>query len=134
MVGEVVVRRPARIPRALPQHNPKPRPQVRSANHKTFIRQLPCAVCGLVPSEAAHIRSGTDGGIGMKPGDRFTLPLCHFHHLEQHSVGERSFYADLGIDPTGLANRLWTVSGDLRAGIRLIERTRLSILRKRYTK
>lgn len=129
------MRHPARIPRiVLRRKEPKPRPQVRSANHLVFIRQLPCIVCGLIPSDPAHIRSGTDGGTGVKSGDRYTLPLCRFHHAEQHSVGELTFYAGLGFDPTGLANRLWTVSGDLRAGLRLIERTRMSILAKQFTK
>jgi len=33
---------------------------------------------------------GTDGGVGMKPSDRWTISLCREHHAEQHRIGERA--------------------------------------------
>jgi len=45
--------------------------------HLDFVRQLPCVACGkTAPSEPVHVRTGTDGGVGMKPGDRYAVPLC----------------------------------------------------------
>jgi hypothetical protein len=72
------------------------------------------------------VRCGTDGGIGYKPSDRYAVPLCAEHHAEQHR-GELSFWAALGIDPLNVALRLWTVSGDLAAGERVVFRARQGI-------
>jgi hypothetical protein len=55
--------------------------------------------CRRSPCDAAHVRIGALAGIGQKPSDRRTTPLCHKHHMEQHSVGERTFWARLGRDP-----------------------------------
>ena len=125
--------RPPRIDKKTLPHKPKPRPQVRSRGHQSFIRQLPCVRCGRVPSQQAHVRTGTDGAGGVTPSDRYTVPLCAICHLQhQHVVGELTFWAELGIDPLDLAFALWEKSGDLAAGERLIFRTQQSILLKRY--
>lgn len=56
---------------------------IRSGKHLAFIRTLPCCVCANpIPSEAAHIRIGNDGGVGMKPGDNHVVPMCHACHAE----------------------------------------------------
>ncbi len=77
--------------------------------------------------QAAHVRSGTDGGMGMKPSDRYSVPLCPDCHAQQHRVGELSFWAALGIDPLNVALRLWTISGNLDAGKRVVFRARQKI-------
>ena len=66
-----------RIPRTVAARG-KPKPNLhRRVQHLAFIRQLPCVACGkAAPSEAAHVRTGTDSGVGMKPGDRYAVPLC----------------------------------------------------------
>lgn len=46
------------------------------------IREMPCLFCG-APSVAAHFRAGVTG-MGRKPDDAFTAPLCPRHHEEQH--------------------------------------------------
>jgi hypothetical protein len=44
----------------------KPHANLRAAQHWAFIRQLPCVACGMAaPSEAAHVRSGVDGVLGV---------------------------------------------------------------------
>lgn len=73
-------------------------------NHLAFIRSLPCCRCGRSPSQAAHVRMGTGGGMGMKPDDRYTVPLCADHHREQHQVGEKAFWGE--DDPVRLAGYL----------------------------
>jgi hypothetical protein len=97
----------------------------RRANHLTFLRQLPCTVCGkAAPSEAAHVRSRCDGGAGIKPSDRYALSLCTSCHALQHEFGELRFWSTLRIDPLDVALRLWTVSGDIKAGERIVFRAR----------
>jgi hypothetical protein len=105
------------------------KPNIRvKARHHEFIRQLPCLRCGMEGrSECAHVRSGADGGIGLKPSSRFTVPLCVACHARQHSQGELTFWSEIGIDPLDAASALWTKSGDLEAGERIIFRARQAI-------
>ena len=63
----------------------------------------------------------------MKPEDRYAVPLCAEHHAKQHRIGELSFWAALGIDPLNVALRLWTISGDVPAGERIVFRARQHI-------
>ena len=66
---------------------------LRNAEHLKFIRSQPCCVCNKPPqSEAAHVRAGNQGGMGLKPSDYRTVPLCHDCHAKQHSVGEGKFW------------------------------------------
>jgi hypothetical protein len=116
----------SRIPKAIPKPKRRPNPK-RAAQHLAFVRLLPCLACGrLGPSQAAHVRKGTDGGTGTKPADRYTVPACAACHGIQHRRGEITFWGELGLDPLNIALRLWTVSGDEDAGRRLIERSLLS--------
>jgi hypothetical protein len=117
----------ARIPRTVAHGKPKPDLRRRS-QHLAFIRQLPCVVCGKAPpSEAAHVRSGSDGSAGMKPADRYCLSLCSDCHALQHQFGELAFWSTVRIDPLNVAFRLWTVSGDIKAGERVVFRARQHI-------
>ena len=120
--------RPAsRIPRTIARGKPKPNLR-RRMQHLVFVRQLPCVACGkAAPSEAAHVRIGTDGGVGRKPGDRYAVPLCAACHAKQHRVGELNFWSGLRVDPVNVALRLWTVSADLEAGERTVFRARQQI-------
>ena len=52
---------------------------------------------------ARNVRSGTDGGIALKPSDRWTISLCRDHHAEQHQIGEVAFEGRHGIDMYALA-------------------------------
>ena len=123
-----------RISRTVAHPNPKPDFR-RRVQHLAFIRLLPCVACGkAAPSEAAHIRTGTDGGVGMKPGDRYAIPLCTVCHTKQHRVGELTFWSALRFDPVNVALRLWTISADVTAGERTVFRARQGInLAKAYS-
>jgi len=81
--------------------------------HLSFIRSLPCCTCPkTAPCEAAHIRMGTNGGMGLKPTSEWVVPMCHkCHNLEQHRVGENAFWPDIALAKQ-LANNLHTVTGD----------------------
>ena len=96
--------------------------------HLHFIRLLPCLICGDdTCTEAAHIRYGdrTAGkrqtGLGERPDDCFTLPLCSVHHRAQHTENEKRWWTDLGIDPIRIALSLWRVSGNCERGVEIIK-------------
>ena len=73
--------------------------------HRAWIRKHHCSVpaCQTLPVECAHIRIGTDGGIALKPSDRWIISLCAEHHREQHQLGERRFQTKYRLDLVGLA-------------------------------
>jgi hypothetical protein len=90
-----------------------------------FVRQCPCLHCGMQPAgEAAHVRFSSGAyhkasGLGMKPPDRWALPLCGEHHRlakdAQHSRNEREFWRALGINPLPVCNKLYKQRGDFVA-------------------
>jgi len=73
------------------------------------------------------VRSGSDAGAGMKPSDRYSVSLCTSCHALQHEFGELRFWSVVRIDPLNVAFRLWTVSGDIKAGERVVFRARQQI-------
>jgi hypothetical protein len=77
----------------------------RSPAHRAWVRSHACCVpgCSGMPIEAAHVRNGTDGGMGQKPSDKWVISLCRECHGEQHQIGEPSFQARHGIDMRTLA-------------------------------
>lgn len=96
----------------------------RDVGYLAMVRQLPCLKCGSEPSEAAHIRFasaafGKASGLGRKPDDRHSAPLCSgCHRLDrdaQHNRGEREFWDSLGINPLIVAEKLYAARGDLVA-------------------
>lgn len=75
--------------------------------HLAWVRTLPCCVPGCTGrSQAAHYRGSGDGGVGLKPSDRYAFPCCAQHHREQHTVGERAFQVKYGIDLHNLVRQL----------------------------
>lgn len=95
------------------------RPRVTDEKHLAWIRTLPCAITGLRPAEAAHIRSGSqpygkrETGGGEKSSDKWAVPLCSLMHREQHDAGdELAWWESKGIDPFRLALSLYAASGD----------------------
>jgi hypothetical protein len=93
-----------------------------------FIRSLPCIVCGNdISTEAAHIRfsdaslAKPSTGIGIKPADYWTLPLCGGCHRKQHQGNERAFWNNVGIDACLYALRLFSVSGNYERGLAVLK-------------
>ena len=80
-----------------------------SGAHLAWIRSLPCRLgrpeCGQI-THAHHVRSGTGGGTGMKPADRWAVPLCPRHHAEGHAMGWVTFELRYGIDLRRVAEAL----------------------------
>lgn len=87
--------------------------QIRCPSHLAWVRGHECcAETGLCfgKIEAAHVRTGTDGGMGVKPGDNWTIPLCAGHHRIQHDLGETSFESQYLINMKTIAEGLWLKS------------------------
>ncbi len=117
-----------RIPRTIIKAKRKANPK-RSVLHLAFVRSIGiCLACGTrCATVAAHVRSGSDGGMGTKPSDKYAVPLCQIPcHEKQHRVGELTFWGELGVDPLNISLRLWTVSGSVEAGRRIVERSLLT--------
>jgi hypothetical protein len=89
---------------------PKRERRWRSPAHLNFIRSFACCAChSEVKIEAAHVRIGSGTGIGQKPDDWRAVPLCGGSlssgsgcHQNQHTVGERSFWKAVKLDPEAL--------------------------------
>ena len=91
----------------LPQRIPKPPKRAsrwRSPGHRAWIRKHACCACGSMRNiECAHVRLGTDGGMGFKPSDEWCISLCSNCHRMSHSVGDQTFQRDNKIDMKALA-------------------------------
>lgn len=71
---------------------PSPKPETwRDPDYVAWVREQPCIACHQVgnrqlgPSQCAHMRTRRNHG------DRWILPLCLWHHTEQHQIGIQSF-------------------------------------------
>ena len=103
-------------------------PRKHSPQHLDFIRGLPCLLCmNNISTEAAHIRfphiksAKRPTGMGEKPHDRWTVPLCQACHASQHKVSEQAFWTRAQIDPIFVSLALWGVTGDHEAGLQIIQ-------------
>jgi len=102
-------------------------PRIKNPRHLHFISGLPCLICGINTGvDAAHIRFSDrrvdkrQVGIGEKPDDIWTVPLCRACHTRQHEMNERQFWRDHGIDPILYALALVVRSGDQAGGERIV--------------
>ncbi|EOD5329026.1 DUF968 domain-containing protein [Vibrio parahaemolyticus] len=63
----------------------KPKPiRWESEKYLSFVRKLPCRVCGKTAGIAHHLIGHGEGKMGSKSSDMFTIPLCHEHHQNLH--------------------------------------------------
>ena len=91
------------LPPRLPK-KPKRTSRVRCPAHLKWVREHACSACGATEQiQAAHIRSSSDGGMAVKPGDQWAVSLCHPCHARQHMVGEAEFQMEWDIDLVALA-------------------------------
>jgi len=90
------------LPRRIPKEQ-KRASRWRSQAHRDFVRSFACAMCGSTANrEVAHVRLGSGAGIGQKPDDWRTVPLCAGPnsnadgqlgcHNRQHTIGEQTFW------------------------------------------
>ena len=67
----------------------------KSQKHRDHVRTFACSNPDYKdgrPIEVAHVRMGTDGAMGRKPSDYFTVSLCKPCHARQHQQGEETFW------------------------------------------
>lgn len=93
------------------------RPRIVDEKYLAALRRCPCLICKTIPSEAAHIRMGdldrgkNFTGIGRRPDDSWSVPLCTSHHSfgadAQHNRGEKQWWDEHGIDPIAVAIELY---------------------------
>lgn len=121
-------RRPPRIPKAMPQHVRRVRPDMSRA-HLDMVKLLPCLVCGRPaddPHHLLHADHGPNGrGMGRKQADRWAIPVDREHHEEAHAAGDdEAYFSAKGIDARAVADALWAARGDLAAMKRIVFRAR----------
>lgn len=75
----------------------KERPRYRNKKYLKAFKDMTCIaskngfdMCG-EPAVGAHIRTGNEGGVGLKPDDCLCHPLCDECHKLQHSMSEEKF-------------------------------------------
>jgi len=94
--------------------------RLRDAGHRRFVASLPCCHClAQPPTQAAHIRSGQTGGMGLKPSDDLAIPLCVDCHRHQHTTSEVAFHGNIE-RVKALATALYACSGDWVRGAALV--------------
>lgn len=102
--------------RKAPSFGLRETPQIRCVGHLTWVRGHCCAIQDKAGHtcngkiEAAHVRTGTDGGMSVKPSDTWTIPLCGEGHREQHLIGEPAFERRYAINMKKIAAELATKS------------------------
>ena len=99
------------LPQRIKHKSDKAEKGRRSPAHRAWIRGFACSACGSSTAiECAHVRDGTDGGMGIKPSDRWTISLCRDCHSEQHRIGEAEFNKRHGINMIALAEAFFKAS------------------------
>jgi len=87
-------------------------PRKRDPGYLRWLRAQRCA-CGCLqgpPCDASHLRASSHKygkpitGVGIKPDDKWALPLTHAHHMAAHAWGdERGWWMAHGVpDPFAL--------------------------------
>ena len=94
-----------RLPNRLEREPSRDRASRECAAHRAWVRRHHCSVTGCLNRriECAHVHRDTDGGMGLKPSDRWTISLCREHHIEQHQIGELAFEQRYQVDMRELA-------------------------------
>ena len=92
------------------------RPRLRDPGYLKWLCEQKCA-CGCFqgpPCDPAHLRASSlkydkpITGIGIKPDDRWALPLKRDHHMAQHRHNELQWWADRGVkDPFALCLKFY---------------------------
>ena len=97
----------------------------KSQRHLKHVRGHACVYCdATAPIEAAHVRNGSDAGMGRKPSDYFAVALCggvDGCHAKQHRQGEQTFWK--GRDVAAIIEA-FIQSSPVRAEIRRAQRER----------
>lgn len=64
----------------------------RSEKYLSFIRSLPCCMCGSQSPNDPHHEGLHAGGMGLKAPDSHCVPLCRSCHTLHDTIGAKSFW------------------------------------------
>ena len=77
----------------------------RNRAYREWLYDKPCAACGdRRGSDPAH---SEHNGMSSKGRDSSCLPLCRYHHLEQHALGTATFQTRYDLDMREAAKLWW---------------------------
>jgi len=84
------------------------------AVRQEIILSLGCCVpaCWREP-ERHHVRTAANSGMGMKPSDKWIVPMCHMHHMEGHKIGWQRFEKRYRISLVEIAKELAQIDRDM---------------------
>ena len=91
-------------------------PREENPAYLAWVRKQPCTICARPgPNDPAHLRSAARQygkrltGMAEKPDDKWVLPLCRTHHMQQHDHGdELRWWLRMGFpDPFAVALALY---------------------------
>ena len=94
--------------------------RLRDRKYLNSMRDEACWACEAQDGTvvAAHIRHGMAGGMGLKPDDSLTYPLCRECHAEQGRVGEFEFWT-LDVKPDLKDAHMQSIKDAARARYRI---------------
>lgn len=102
-----------------------------SQKHLAWLRTLGCCIddgaCS-GPIHAHHVRQGTGGGMGKKPGSEWCVPICAAHHMRGHQVGWRTFEVEHVVDLLAMAGQFAAMSPFLTGPNQTDNQRRASVL------
>lgn len=103
-----------------------------SEAHLAMVRALPCVICfharpdvTVDPHHLMRLQPQDPGqrGLGLKSADRWTVPLCRYHHsIVTDEPDDEQWFARQGIDARSVALALWAEEGNFAAQQRIIFR------------
>ena len=64
---------------------PKPRKSIKDRKYLEWVASHPCLVCGGPAGQAHHVRFGQAAGMGTKPDDYRSIPVCAKCHDKIHN-------------------------------------------------
>lgn len=112
-------------------------PRLHDDGYLRWLRKRPCCVCGAAPPvDACHVRFASaaygkrDTGMGEKPSDRWSIPMCRTCHMKQHAMNEREFWRERRILPLLLAQKLYSEYGGTGGVVRHKKKPRTTIVPK----
>jgi hypothetical protein len=92
--------------------------RLRDKHHITWVSKCPCLIYGRQPSDPHHLRFAQPRAFARKVSDEFIVPLCRAHHHEVHrSSDEVGWWKQTGLDPLGLAQKLWRDTHPLQQSV-----------------
>ncbi len=113
-------------------------PRLHDPGFLRFLRKKPCIICGTLPSDACHIRFGSEAygkravGIGEKPDDRWCVAMCRRCHMLQHGMNEQEFWRERRMLPLLIAQKFYSEYGGTGGKVRHKRKPRVTIVPKGF--